>query len=205
VYTVTVTLQGAGGPHVVLGHADVANAWLAPAQAETSTSAPDPGPSSIAPEPKELFWGLGAFVVFLVVMRLYLFPKVKKGMDARYGKITGDHAAAAAIRADAERELLEYQAALAAVRSEVNARIELARQQLESERAARLAEVNAQIAAQRAAAVAAADEARAAAQGTIESAVVDVASRLVELSVGQRPDPALVQRTVADAMSAGVH
>jgi F-type H+-transporting ATPase subunit b len=205
VYTVTVTLQGAGGPHVVLGHADVASAWLAPEQAETSTTVPDKGPSPIAPEPKELLWGLGAFVVFLVVMRLYLFPKVKKGMEARYGKIRGDHDSAAATRAAAEHEVVEYQAQLAAVKSEVNARIEVARQELESERAARLAEVNEQIAAQRAAAVVEAERVREAARGTIEAAVTDVASRVVELSIGKRPDAALVQRAVADAMSAGVH
>jgi F-type H+-transporting ATPase subunit b len=204
VYTVTVTLQGAGGPHVVLGQSDVANAWLVPAQ-ETTTEEPEKGPSPIAPEPKELLWSFGAFIVFLIVMRLYLFPKVKKGMQARYGKITGDQEAAVAIRAEAEGEVVEYQAQLAAVKAEVNQRIELARQQLESERTARLAEVNEQITAQRAAAVAAADEARAAARSTIDAAVVDVASRLVELSVGQRPDPALVQRAVADATSAGVH
>jgi F-type H+-transporting ATPase subunit b len=205
VYTVTVTLQGAGGPHVVLGHADVATAWLVPAQEGTSTEVPDKGPSPIAPEPKELLWGLGAFVVFLVVMRLYLFPKVKKGMDARYGKIRGDHDSAAAIRAAAEHEVAEYQSQLAAVKHEVNARIELAREQLESERAARLAEVNEQIAAQRAAAAVEAERVREAARGTTEAAVIDVASRVVELSIGKRPDPAAVQRAVADVMSAGVH
>ena len=203
-YTVTVTLQGAGGPHVVLGHAATANAWLAPEQAETSTSVPDPGPSSIAPEPKELFWGLGAFVVFLIVMRLYLFPKVKKGMEARYGKIRGDHESAAAIRAEAEREVVEYQAQLNAVKAEANARIDVMRQQLESERAARLAEVNEQIAAQRAAAVEAAEQLRLAARGTIELAVTDVANQIVEMSIGKRPDPSVVQRAVADAMSVGV-
>lgn len=203
-YTVTVTLQGVGGPHVVLGHADVAAAWLAPGQADTSTTVQDKGPSPIAPEPKELFWSLGAFVVFLVVMRLYLFPKVKQGMEARYGKIRGDHDAATAMRAEAEREVVEYQAQLAAVKSEVNARIESARQQLETARAARLAEVNEQIAAQRAAAVVEAERVREAARGTVEAAAIDVASRLVELSIGRRPDPALVQRAVADVTSAGV-
>jgi F-type H+-transporting ATPase subunit b len=205
VYTVTVTLKGAGGPHVVLGHADVATATPAPEQAETSTTVLEKGPSPIAPEPKELLWGLGAFVVFLVVMRLYLFPKVKKGMDARYGKIRGDHESAAATRAAAEHEVAEYQSQLAAVKHEVNARIERAREQLESERAARLAEVNEQIAAQRAAAAAEAERVREAARGTTEAAVIDVASRVVELSIGKRPDAAAVQRAVADVMSAGVH
>jgi F-type H+-transporting ATPase subunit b len=204
VHTVTVTLPGAGGPHVVLGHADVASAWLVPAQTETSTTVPDKGPSPIAPEPKELLWSLGAFVVFLVVMRLYLFPKVKKGMEARYGKIRGDHDAAAAIRAEAEHEVVEYQNQLNAVKAEANARIDAVRNQLEAERTARLAEVNEQIAAQRAAAVEAAEQLRLAARGTIELAVTDVANQIVELSIGKRPDPSVVQRAVADAMSVGV-
>jgi F-type H+-transporting ATPase subunit b len=204
VYTVTVTLLGAGGPQAVLGHANVAT-LVVPAQAEPSTTVPDKGPSPIAPEPKELFWSLGAFVVFLVVMRLYLFPKVKKGMEARYGKIRGDHESAETIRAEAEHEVVEYQAQLSAVKAEANARIEVARQQLDAERAARVAEVNDQIAARRAAAVVEAEQARAEARGTIEAAAVDVASRLVELSIGKRPDPELVRRAVTDAMSAGVH
>jgi F-type H+-transporting ATPase subunit b len=204
VHTVTVTLQGAGGPHVLLGHVDVANAWLVPAQAEATTTEPDKGPSPIAPEPKELLWSLGAFLVFLIAMRLFLFPKVKKGMEARYGKIQGDLESAAALRAEAEREVVEYQAQLVEVKAEANARIEVARQQLESERSARLAELNEQIAAQRAAVVQAAEEAKAAARGTVELAVVDLTTSVVELAIGKRPDPALVQRAVNDAMSAGV-
>lgn len=203
-YTVTVTLQGSGGPHVLLGNSAVANAWLVPGQAETSTEEPAKGPSPIAPEPKELLWSLGAFVVFLVLMRLYLFPKVKQGMEARYGKIRGDHESAAAIRAEAEHEVVEYQTKLNAVKAEANARIDAMRNQLESERTARLAEVNDQIAAQRAAAVQAAEQLRLAARGTVELAVTDVANQIVELSIGKRPDASVVQRAVADAMSVGV-
>jgi F-type H+-transporting ATPase subunit b len=204
VHTVTVTL-GTGGTQVVLGQGALPNALVAPAQTETTTEEQEKGPSPIAPEPKELLWAFGAFIVFLIAMRLYLFPKVKKGMDARYGKIRTEHERAAAIRADAEREVAEYQAQIATVKAEANGRIDAARQQLEAERAARLAEVNEQIAARRAAAVAEADRVRAAAHSTIEAAVTDVASRVVELSIDQRPDPALVQRAVADTMSVGVH
>ena len=202
-HTVTVTLEGAGGARILLGNT-VAGARAVPAQ-ETATTEPDKGPSPIAPEPKELLWGLGAFVVFLVLMRLYLFPKVKKGMDARYGRIKGDHESAVAVRADAERELGEYHGQIAQVKVEVNGRLEAARQQLETERAARLAEVNEQIAERRAAAVLAADRARAEARGTIEAAATDVASRAVELSIDRAPDRDVVQRAVADVMSAGVH
>ena len=51
-------------------------------------------------------------------MRVWLFPKVKKGMEARYGKIRADLESAEATKADAEREVADYQSALAAVRAE---------------------------------------------------------------------------------------
>ena len=48
----------------------------------TSTGQPvDTGPNPIAAEPKELLWSAGAFLVLLVVMRYFLFPRLKKGMD----------------------------------------------------------------------------------------------------------------------------
>ena len=46
----------------------------------------DMGPNPIAPEGKELFWGAGTFLVFLFVMQVFLVPKVRAGMAARYGR-----------------------------------------------------------------------------------------------------------------------
>ena len=43
----------------------------------------------IAPEPKEMLWGFGSFVVFAVLMRLYLYPRLRKGMDARGTRSSG--------------------------------------------------------------------------------------------------------------------
>ncbi|HWC67341.1 MAG TPA: hypothetical protein VG478_04680, partial [Acidimicrobiales bacterium] len=40
----------------------------------------DEGPSPIAPELKELAWGVGTFVVFLLLVRLVFYPRIKKGM-----------------------------------------------------------------------------------------------------------------------------
>ena len=59
---------------------------------------PKDGPSPIAPEPKELIWGAGAFIVFAVLMRLVLYPRMKKGMDARYASIRTGHEDADATR-----------------------------------------------------------------------------------------------------------
>lgn len=162
------------------------------------------GPSPLAVEMKELAWGAGAFIVLALLMRFWLFPAVKKGMDARYAHIRDGHEQADNARAAARAEVAEYESALATVKAEAHERVEAARQTLESERTARLAEVNAAIAAKREAAAAEAAAAREAVRGEIAAAVADVTSRTVELSVGRAPDAAAVQRAVDAAMGAGV-
>ena len=191
--TVTVTTTGAG-------HSVVVHLPLTTAEASTTE---DTGPSPIAPEVKELAWGAGSFIVLFVLMRLVLFPRLKKGMDARYGKIQGDHQAADAARAAAKAEVAQYEAELATVRAESRQRIDAARQILEAERTAALAEANAGIAGRRAEANAAAEAARAAAEQHVQEAVADVSSRAAELATGRRPDAATVNRIVSELMAGG--
>ena len=199
-FTVNVTHLGAGGISVSF-----------PQSAGEESAAPaeetlDEGPSPIAPELKELLWGFGAFAVFLILMRLWLVPKVKRGMESRYGAIQGQHESADAVRAAAHADVAEYESALAGVRAEAAARIDAARGELEATRSARLAEVNAAIAAKRATAAAEADAAHQAARGQIEEAVADVATRAAELTVGRVPDSNSVRQAVSAVMAvAPVH
>ena len=162
------------------------------------------GPSPLALEAKELAWGAGAFIVLAVLMRYWLFPAVKKGMDARYAHIRGGHEEAEAARMSARTEVADYEAALAEVKAEANARVDAARQTLEAERTERLAVVNAAIAAKREAAAAESAAAREAVSADIASAVADVTSRTVELSIGRPPDPGAVQTAVDEAMGSAV-
>ena len=164
----------------------------------------DEGPSPIAPEVKELVWGGGAFVVFAVLMRLYLYPKLKKGMNDRYASIRSGHEQADAARAAAQAEVADYQAQLAVVKAEAAARVDAARQLLDAERTARLAEANAAAAAKRAAAAEQAEAERTAARDEVRAAVASVAARATELAIGRAPDAAAVDRAVDDVLSAGV-
>lgn len=175
-------------------------------EAQASTEHPcQAGPSPLQlNEWKELGWGAGAFIVLALLMRFWLFPAVKKGMDARYAHIRGGHEQADHARAAARAEVAEYESALATVRAEASERIEAARQTLEAERTARLAEVSAAIAVKREAAAAEAAAAREAVRGEIAAAVADVASRTVEMSVGTAPDADVVRRAVDSAMGAEV-
>ena len=37
-----------------------------------------------------MLWGFGSFVVLALAMRFFLYPRLRKGMDARYRLIKGD-------------------------------------------------------------------------------------------------------------------
>lgn len=196
-HTVTVTHMGAAGIQVVFPRDTGDEA----STEEHSEEVLDEGPSPIAPDKSELAWGLGAFLVLLVLMRLVLFPKVKQGMEARYGKIRSDHEHADTVRSDAKQAVAEYQAALAQVRGEASQRIDAARLALEAERTALIAEANGRIAEKRAAAAAQAEIERAASRGSLEEAVASVTSRVAELTVGRAPDANSVTEAVRSVMA----
>jgi F-type H+-transporting ATPase subunit b len=162
------------------------------------------GPSPIVPEPHELAWSAGAFVVFALLMRYVLYPRLRKGMDARYNAIRTRLSDADSARVSAKSEVAEYERQLAGVRAEASALVEAARQELEADRRTQLAASNARLAQERAAAAEQDEAARAAVRDQVESAVVDVATRAVELATGTRPSPEVVERAVRDQMSVGV-
>jgi F-type H+-transporting ATPase subunit b len=198
VHTVSVLIDGANVEVLLHGHS-VAGQVLTAQEEEP----PDEGPSPIAPEGKEIIWGGGAFLLLLIAFRLFLVPKVKKGMQERYGKVRSELEQAESIRDAARAEVSQYEAQLASVRGEVTARIDAARQVLERERADRLAEANEAIAARRSAAATESETARHAARGSVEDAAVAVAVRIVELSTGRRPDEAAVRNAVTELTTAG--
>ena len=158
------------------------------------------GPNPIAPEIKELAWGAGSFIVFLFFMRLFLVPKVRKGMASRYESIQADHEYASATRDGAKQDVARYESAITEIRSEASRRLEIARQTLDKERQEKVAQVNAQIAQRRAVAETEVAAARAAAQSQIVTAVGAVTTRATQIAVGVSPDAAIVSRSVQQAM-----
>jgi F-type H+-transporting ATPase subunit b len=163
-------------------------------------AAEEVGPNPIAPEGKEFFWGAGTFLVFLFVMRVFLVPKVRKGMEARYGSIREGHETAEALRAAAQNDVAAYESALAEVRAEAASRVDKARQTLDAERQAQMAQANERIAARRAEADKALEAARVAARAEVAAAVGNVTSRATQLVLGKSPDASLVKRAVDATM-----
>ena len=154
----------------------------------------------IAPEPKEIIWGFGSFVVLLIALRFWLYPKLRDGMAARYDRVEGDREKAETLTASARAEVAEYEAQVASVRADAHSRVEAARATLEAERAEKLAEANERINAKRAAAAAEVDSARAAAETQIADAVAEVATAAGRLATGREPSPEVVRAAVAEAM-----
>jgi len=147
---------------------------------------------------------MGSFAVMAIVLRYVLYPKLKKGMEARAASIRADRDAAEAVTASARADVAEYEAQVATLRSDAQQRVEAARATLEAERTERLAAANAEIAERRAAAMAEVDAARAAAQGDVEAAVIDVVDRAAELATGRSIDRSTVESTVRGVMGAEV-
>jgi len=176
----------------------------AAADGDHEATTQDAGPSPIAPELKEMAWGIGAFVVLALVMRYAVWPRLSQGIKARYESIERGHSDAVALRESAKGEVAAYEAAVAGARAEAAARVDAARQQLESERQARLTEVNAAIAERKATAAAEVEAARQAAAGQVNDAVGTVASRLVELVTGNAPGADAVRGAVESVAATGV-
>lgn len=172
--------------------------------AEEGHAVPEKDLNPIFPELKEVVWGFGSFVVFAVLLRFVFYPRLRKGMDARYSAIRSGHEDAERVTDDARAAVAQYEGQLAGIRGEAQQRIEAARATLEAERSEQIAAANARIAEKRAAAVTAAEQARLAAQGDVEAAVRAVAARAGELATGQAPDASVVSDAVSAVMSAGV-
>lgn len=192
--TATVTQKG--------GHVEVR---IVPAKATaneetTSTTVPPTEPNPILPDNSELAWTAGTFIVLLVAMRFFLYPRVRRGMDARYESIRSNRESADKVRESAQSDVAEYEKALAAARAEAAGRIDAARQTVDGERNSQLAEVNARIAAARAEAESRTAAAREAAKGEITTAVGQVASRIAEIAIGRAPDQSVVSAAVAATM-----
>ena len=201
--TVIVTKSSGGVVDVRLSSAVAADEVDETATALTAQPV-DTGPNPIAAEPKELLWSAGAFLVLLVVMRYFLFPRLKKGMDQRYASIRSDIEGADHVKSSARADVANYDAAVAAVRVEAAARVDAARQTLDNERTVRLSEVNARIATARSEADAANNAARAAGQAQVATAVATVVVQAAELASGTRPEQSVVDQVAKQAMeSAG--
>jgi F-type H+-transporting ATPase subunit b len=179
---------------------------VVPRQETTTTTAASTkeAPNPILPVGNEIWWGLGSFLALVLLMRVWLFPKLKKGMLARNAKIQGDLDDAERIREEAAEDVAAYEAALAAARGEAARILEVARHEVDADRTAKLTATNGRIAEQRAAATAELEAARTAALGQAEEIVVEVSAVAGERILGKPVDRTAVRPLVSEVVRAEV-
>src|SRR5690606_26922040 len=106
-------------------------------------------PSPIMPETAEIVWGGLAFVLLFLLMWMFAFPAIRKGLDGRAERIRADLEAAETAKADATGVLADYQSQLADARAEAARIIEEARSTADSMRRDLAAKAEADIAEMR--------------------------------------------------------
>jgi F-type H+-transporting ATPase subunit b len=160
-------------------------------------------PNPILPEMREIVWGGGSFIVLFLLLRLWLYPSVKKSMDLRAAKVSGDLASADQARASVESERQSYAARLAAARAEAAQVMEAARAEVEAVRSERVGALNAELAAQRATANEQVEAAKAQAQASLADTVAQLATQAASKVLGRPLDPAANRAIVDEYLRAG--
>jgi len=171
--------------------------------ATTTTASTEEPPNPILPVGKEMAWGLGSFLVLVLLMRIWLFPKLKKGMDARYAKTRADLDDAERIREEGAADVARYEAAIAEANAEATRLLEQARRELDADRTTKVTAANARIAERRAAAAAEVEAARQRALASTESIVLSIGASGAERILGAPVDRDAARPVVAEIVAAG--
>jgi len=193
-------------PVVVIQVAATGSSVVVPRQdtgTTTTVASTEEAPNPILPVGSEMAWGLGSFLVLVLLMRVWLFPKLKKGTDARYAKTRADLDDAERIRAAGADDVARYEAAIAEANGEATRLLEQARGEVDADRTAKVTAANARIAERRAAAAAEVEAARQTALASTEPIVVEIGASAAERILGVPVDRERARPIVAEIMSAG--
>jgi F-type H+-transporting ATPase subunit b len=195
---VVVTNSGAARPEVrvVFQQEDPATG------AEGATAETPPNP--ILPVGPEIAYAVIGFAVLFIGLRYFIFPRLRRGIDARAASIRDAHEGAVATRAGAEDQAAAYDEGVAEARAEANRILDAARHEVEADRQAKLAAANARIAERRAAAAADLDTAKQGVMGQVEDAVAEVASAVAGRALGRSIHPGSVRDVVSTVVNAEV-
>lgn len=160
--------------------------------------AAETGPSNpILPDKNELFWGILAFVVLVVLMQKLAFPAVAKAMEGRTNRIRKDLDDAERVKNEAQTILDQYMAQLQDAKNEANRIIEEARQTADQLRRDLMARAESEVAELR---QRNADDIQAAKDRTladlrhqVAEIAISAAERVVERNLDRDTNTALVE------------
>lgn len=157
----------------------------------------------VLPDTDELIWGSAFFLVLLIVLVKFAFPKLNAALAVRAGKISGQIEDAERIRREADTVLEDYKRQLADARTEVGRIIEEGKRTAEAMKAdivARaetesrdiVARAQAEVAGER-------DRAMASLQRTVGDLSLTLAGRVIGAELANpEAQRALVDRAIAD-------
>lgn len=130
--------------------------------------------------PSQLFWLAVCFGTMLLVLSVFVLPRITRTLTTRQGQIDGDLEAAEKLRADAEAALAAYDAALQQARNNALALAQDMRAEIQAETDRQKAELDARLAEEAQKADAALKAARDAALGGLDAAARDVVNDVMQ-------------------------
>ena len=130
--------------------------------------------------PSQLFWLAVCFGTMLLVLSVFVLPRITRTLTTRQGRIDGDLEAAEKLRADAEAALAAYDAALQQARNNALALAQEMRAEIQAETDRQKAELDARLAEEAQKAEARLQAARDAALGGLDAAARDVVGDVMQ-------------------------
>ena len=130
--------------------------------------------------PSQLFWLAVCFGTMLLVLSVFVLPRITRTLTARQVQIEGDLQAAEKLRADAEAALAAYDAALQQARNNALVLAQDMRAEIQAETDRQKAELDARLADEAQKADAALKAARDTALGGLEAAAHDVVGDVMQ-------------------------
>ena len=130
--------------------------------------------------PSQLFWLAVCFGTMLLVLSVFVLPRITRTLTTRQGQIDGDLQAAEKLRADAEAALAAYDAALQQARNNALVLAQEMRAEIQAETDRQKAELDARLAEEAQKADTALKAARDAALGGLEAVAHDVVGDVMQ-------------------------
>jgi F-type H+-transporting ATPase subunit b len=161
-------------------------------------------PNPILPEMREVVWGVGSFILLAILMRVVLYPRLQRSMDARAARIQGDLDSADHVTSSVAGEQRAYADRIASAHAEAATVLDAARAKAEAARSERVAALNAELAQMRSAATVEVDGAKASAHASLADSVAQLAVRAASKVVAKPLDVA-ANRGVVDAFLNGAN
>ena len=151
----------------------------------------------------QIFWLVVTFIALMVIMWSVGLPRIRRVIEAREAKISGDLAEAESARDKAQDALKAYEAALADARSKAHGVLAETQAKLAAEAEALRTELDADLAARAAEAEARIQETRAAALASLRDVAGEVARAATERLVGTAPSAEAARAAVEASMDDG--